>query len=251
MPTYTATGVSLVIHKYRGSERIISFFTRECGKVEAVARGVGKPGSSLAPAAEPFTLSRLFLVEARNLDRLTQCEVLNSFYGLRGDLSRFAHASYVAEITSRTTEPGQPHPELFDHLLATLTALETGDDPQKLTAAYMLRLLNVLGVAPMIDTCVACGAALGGPSVYSPVSGGLVCRSCQPPGDTPMMISPAACGVLRSLQSLPPERLERLRIDAVSRRQIAAMLKRHVEYHLGLQLRSEEFINQLKAGEPR
>ncbi len=78
MPTFKATGICLIVRKYRGTERIATFFTRERGKVEAVAKGVGKPGSSLAAVVEPLALSRLFFAEGRNLDRLTQAQVVNS-----------------------------------------------------------------------------------------------------------------------------------------------------------------------------
>ena len=49
MPTYTATGITLLARKFRGSQRVVTFFTREQGKVEAVAAGIGGfEGNALA-----------------------------------------------------------------------------------------------------------------------------------------------------------------------------------------------------------
>ena len=100
MGSYSATGVTLSVHKYKGTQRIAAFFTLERGKVEATVSGVGKPGSKLAPAVEPLTLSRLYFAEGRSLDRLTQCEVVDSFYDLRKELMRLA---WAAPVTKRLT----------------------------------------------------------------------------------------------------------------------------------------------------
>jgi len=71
-----------VARAFRGTGRMVTFYTRERGRVEAAAQGIGKPGSTLSAAVEPFTLSTLFLVEGRGADRLTQCRVIEPFYEL-------------------------------------------------------------------------------------------------------------------------------------------------------------------------
>jgi len=47
--------------------------------------------------------------------------------------------------------------------------------------AYLLRAVAVAGYAPNLAECARCGAP-GPHEAFSPVSGGLVCRTCRPPG---------------------------------------------------------------------
>ncbi len=247
MATFKAKGICLLTRKYRATECVATFFTREYGKVEAVAKGLGKPASSLAPAVEPLTLSRLFFARGRNLDHLTQAEVINPFYDLRTNMWRLAYAGYAAELIASTTEPQQAHPELFDLLEATISAMENSDDPQKLAMAYALRLLGAQGVGPVTQECVECGQQIDGHAVYSPRSGGLLCAACRlQHNQGGLEISAATRGMLRSLLTMPFERLGRLRLDAAMRRQITGLLRQHIEYHLGIRLKSEQFLDKLR-----
>lgn len=249
MGTYPATGVTLLVHKYKGTQRLASFYTRERGKVEATVSGVGKPGSKLAPAVEPLVLSRLYFVEGRNMDRLTQCEVVESFYELRQDLQRLSLAAYAGELVARTTEPGHPEPELFDALVHTLSALTVSEQPELVTWAFTLRYLCLHGIGPGLHECAICGASESRAWRYVDQLGGLLCDACNGPQGLPMM--PQVRAALRSLMQLPPERVDRLRLNPGMQEQIRQLLRRHIRYHVGVELRSEQFMEKMaRAGRP-
>ena len=251
MRTFPATGISLTVKKYRGTQRLVVFFTRERGKVEAVAQGIGKPGSRLASVVEPLVLSRLFFARGRQLDRLTEGEVLNSFYSLRADLQRFAYASYMAELTARATEPGLAIPELFDALRASLESLDSGARPEIVAWGFALRLMQQLGVAPVADKCANCGSALGVEVFYSPTVGGLICADCRHSGGSMLRLSATTAALLRSLLSFPIDRLPRLSCPPDSRAQLGELLRRHIAYHLGFTPVSERFLREIEASGTR
>lgn len=248
MPTYTATGITLLARKFRGSQRVVTFFTREQGKVEAVAAGIGKPGSSLAGAVEPFTLSRLFLAQGRDLDRLTQAQVREAFPQIAASLEAYGYASWMAELTARATEPGQPLPDLFDFLLAALRAAAGGVNSALVAAGYALALLELLGLAPELEHCAGCGGELESPVGYQAQGGGLVCRNCAAAGGG-MPVGAGARGLLHGLRRVPPERLGVLKARPEEVQEALGLLRRHVAYHLGFALKSEEFLRQMGVGE--
>lgn len=247
--TYTATGITLLARKFRGSERVVSFYTREHGKVEAAAAGIGKPGSSLAGAVEPFTVSRLFLVRGRNLDRLTQAQVLEALPELAARLEAFGYATWLAELTARITEPGEAAPELFDRLRESLRALAEGTQGALVAAAYALALLEAQGLAPILDRCAACGRELAGASWYDGAAGGLLCSDCATQGGTKTEVSAGARGLLHGLRRLPASRLRTLRAFPRESAEVLSLLRQHLEYHLALRLKSEEFLQQLRQEE--
>ena len=247
MPTYPATGITLLAHKFKGSQRVVTFYTREHGKVEAVAAGIGKPGSSLAGAVEPFALSRLFLVKGRDLDRLTQAQSLETFPQIPASLVAYGYGSWIAELTARATEPGQASSDLFDVLLASLRALAAGVSGPLVAAAYALTLLELLGVSPVLEECATCGQELAGAVGYRSEAGGLVCEECRAALGGALPVSPGARSLLHGLRRLSPDRLGALQVRPEEAGEVLGLVRRHLAYHLGLTLKSEEFLRQVSA----
>jgi DNA repair protein RecO (recombination protein O) len=250
VPTYNATGVTLGAHKFGEAARVATFFTRERGKVEATARGVGKPGSKLAAAVEPFTLSRLQFAEGRDLDKLTQAEVVEGFLALRDDMRRYAYAATLLELTDLTTEPRQPVPGLFEGLVAALQALAAGTDPEMVFWAFTLRLLETQGSAPVTECCVHCGGKVTAEVCHLPADGGFVCRECSPRSNGRVQVSGGAVGALRGLTALPFDRLERLSLDADVRREVGRVIRAHLSYHVTDELRSLKFLDKVTRSTP-
>src|SRR5215468_2707066 len=104
MPAYTTTG--LVLHRLNLGEtdKILTLYTREHGKLSAVAKGARRAGSRLSGATELFTDSKFLLATGKTLDIVTQCEIRESFPALRNDLERLARATYFCELLDRMTQ---------------------------------------------------------------------------------------------------------------------------------------------------
>ncbi len=230
---------------------MVTFYTRERGLVEAVARGIGKPGSTLSAAVEPFTLSKLFFAEGRNVDYLTQCRVIEAFYELRRDMTRYAYAASACELVLRTTEASQVVPGLFALLESYLHALESGDaDAQVLSWSFQLSYLRLSGLAPVLDRCVECGKQLRA-GAYSAGKGGLLCTDCAPEGEPGLPLSAGSVKYLESLMEFNPDHIRHLRLTDQARHDLQAVLRSHIRYHLDLSLKSEAFIRRLRRSDDR
>jgi len=248
-PTYTAEGVTLIAHAFRGTGRMVSFCTRERGLVQAVAQGIGKPGSSLAPAVELFTHSTLFLAESRGADRLTQCRVIEPFYALRRDMTRYGYAAIACELIVRTTETGQLVPGLFEMLVSYLRAMQTTEHPRVLSWAFELAYLELSGIGPVTDRCPACGAdTLGG--VYVPSQGGTLCADCAPGDPSAPAISPDTAHTIEAMRRFDPDAIERLQLAQPTRHQVQRLIRDHIRYHLDLNLKSEQFVESVGRWQP-
>ncbi|HLJ56044.1 MAG TPA: DNA repair protein RecO, partial [Chthonomonadaceae bacterium] len=83
MPSYNASGI--VVHRTDLGEhdRILTLFTRDKGKLSAVAKGSRRAASRLSGATELFVHARMQLAVGKTLDIVTQCEIQQSFSGLR------------------------------------------------------------------------------------------------------------------------------------------------------------------------
>lgn len=159
------------------ADRIVTFVTPEHGKVRAVAKGVRKTKSRIGARVEPLSHVSLLCWRGRELDVVTQVEVLDSFRAVREDLDRLAPATTMLEIADQVALERQPAPQLFALLLGALLELERADSAY-LLGAFCFKLLAIEGVGPSLERCAHCGQS--GPLVaFDPSEGGFVCSSCR------------------------------------------------------------------------
>src|SRR2546422_731128 len=113
---YRAEAVVLRRLSFGETDRVVTLFTRDRGKLSVVAKGARGPRSRLAGSTEPFTYFNGLLAVGQNLDVLTQSEVVNAFSGIRKDLEKIGYASFFVEVVDAGVEERQPNAELWDLL---------------------------------------------------------------------------------------------------------------------------------------
>jgi DNA repair protein RecO (recombination protein O) len=247
--TYTAHVITLRATRIRDTEAVCRFCSAERGKIEAAARGIGRPGSKLTPATELFVLSRAMFAEGRNLDHLTQCEVEEAFYPLRTDVRRMGCAAYAVELVDKTTEAGDPNLATFELLKAALSALCNAANPHLVTWAFEAQYLSLVGIAPLMDACIACGNTDPAQLLaFSPSLGGVLCRECADEGEH-RAICPGTRQTYNALLRLGPAGVDRLGLDPRVARELAWLLNEHRQFHVDAEIKSARFLAQL-AGRP-
>lgn len=250
MATYAADVITLSNRRFRDTEAICHFLSRERGKIEAAARGIGRPGSKLTPATELFTLSRALFAEGRNLDRLIQCEVRESFYQLRLDVRRMGCAAFVVELVDKTTEAGEPNPDVFNLVGQALDALCSSADPQLSMWGFETRYLAMVGLAAQVGACVSCGLVSAEELVaFSPGLGGVLCRQCAG-HDEHRAVQRETLNAFAALRQVGPEGAPGISVAPRARRELYWMITEHRRFHVEPEIRSARFLAQLAARRP-
>ncbi len=188
--TALATPAVVLRHVRQGDmSHVVTLLTRDGGKIAVMAKGNRKPGSRFAAGLELFSLSQV-TYRARpqhDLVYLDECELERAFEGLRADVFGYAAASVCAELTDRLVPEGGASVEIFDLLVEALGVLDEVvplPDGQEMRAAafpvtFQLKLMDILGIAPELTECAACGNAdLGASASLSARRGGLLCKRC-------------------------------------------------------------------------
>ncbi len=131
MPAEKATALVLRTTDWSESSRIATLWTREFGKVRALAKGGRRLKSNFENALDLLTLCRIVFLRKSSggLDLLTEAQVIQRFPRLRTDLAALYAAYYVAELLADWTQDYDPHPLLFDEALDTLRTLGDTDKP--------------------------------------------------------------------------------------------------------------------------
>lgn len=248
MRTYAANGIVLRRIDLGEKDRILTIFSKEHGKLAAVAKGARRPGSRLSAASEPFTYCKMLLASGRNLDILSQADIRESFPCVKCDMNRVAYAAYVLELTYHFLENREPNPDLFDSLLSVMYVMESGADPQICARRFELDLLSLLGYEPRFDCCAACGGAPGpGRIGFSPSLGGITCGVCSGRLADAMDVSGSAPSWVTALRRADPRDIGSIRMPAGARRDIARMLRAHIRYRLEREIKSTDFIRLVES----
>lgn len=185
------------------TSKIATLWTREFGKVRALAKGGRRLKSAFESALDLLTVcSMVFLRKSSgSLDLLTEAQVTKRFPRLRADLPALYAGYYVAELLGDWTEDYDPHPVLFDEALAVLEDLGAPGVPTGLRLArFELVFLRELGYSPVLSACAACGTALEPDRLaFAPSAGGMVCVECQPHHRDRRVLPPGAWQALVAL----------------------------------------------------
>ena len=229
------------------ADRLLTLFTREQGKVRAIAKGVRKPRSRKAGHLEPFTRSSLLLARGRDLFILTQAEAVDVHTLLREDLILLGYASYVVELLDRSTYEEGENRALYRLLHWTLTRLSRGDHPDLATRYYEIRLLDLIGFRPQLINCAQCESEIQEQDQsFSAEKGGVLCPSCGKRNPQSKPISLRALKYLRHFQRSSYREASRSRIPEDVYREMENIMQYYLTYSLERGLNSPTFLRRVK-----
>jgi DNA repair protein RecO (recombination protein O) len=245
---YRREAVVLRRNDFAEADRLLLIAT-PAGKQRVVAKGVRKTTSRIAGHIELFTHASFMLAVGRNLDIVTQSQVIGGFPGLHADLTRLSCAYYVAELYDRFTEDSEENQSLFDLIVQTLHVLDRTVNPDLALRAYELRILSNTGYRPGLQRCVVCQEPLTeAADRFSPTLGGVLCPRDREADRSALPMSGAAFRLLRYLQNQPVDAIEALRLSAEVRSEVEALLRAYIRQLLERDLKSVAFLNDVLRG---
>ena len=236
------------------ADRVVTLYTRARGKVAAVAHGAVKSRRRFGAALAPYVLGEATLREkgGRELLVLERFDARRDFSGRLSDPVRMGHAAYGTELVRELTPAHQEDPALLDLLVELYEVVVECEPRAETLRAFELRLLDALGLRPVLDRCLGCGvssqAVLDEPgTVLDPDRGGLVCGRCGTLGDGVRPLPAWARARLVELEDLALREAAALErspseITVACREVLHATLRTH----LRSPLKSLDFLSKLK-----
>ena len=220
-------------YPFGDADRVVVLISPNNGKIRTVAKGVRKTKSRFGGRLEPFTHVDLVLYEGRNLDTITQVATVEPFRRLRGDLDAVVAAGMMVEAVDAVAQEEESSLRLFLLLHRGLKALDAGHYSPDLITSFLLKLADVVGVAPALAECASCGRTEG-LSRFSFSGGGVHCRLCQSDGGVKLR-----AGVTAYLNDLAQSELMSLpELNSGLSGEAMGIARRFLEYHLDRKLYS-------------
>lgn len=244
---YQTAGIIIRKTRLGEADRILTIYTPELGKFDAVAKGVRRPKSRMAGHLELLTYSQITLSRRRGLDIITGCQTIEGFLPLKNDLWLMSYGLYVTELVNQFTAIEVPDEDLFCLTLTTLQQLSQSDSRELLLKYFEVHLLQASGYRPQLRECVACRKPLQPVNnSFSASSGGILCPTCAGKQPFAHTITVNAIKVLRFIQDNPLEAVVRLKIGKMLAREMETVTRGYLKYLLEREVKSAAWLDDLR-----
>jgi DNA repair protein RecO (recombination protein O) len=232
-----AEGLILRVTDFSETSRIVVVFTREFGKLSALAKGGRRLKGPFESALDLLaTCQIVFLRKSTSgLDLLTEARLVQRFRPQDRDLTSLYAGYYVAELLLGLTEDYDPHPQLYAAAMTALEDFHESANVRRGILRFELVLLREIGQLPEFESCVGCGAELteGRSFGFWVSQGGLICPACQREGFSQIAIHAGSAAALRLLAGDSEQAWRRLELSLQQYKEMKQVTTAAISHVLG------------------
>ncbi len=248
--SHASPAVVLRWRAYGESDKIVTFLTRDFGKITGIGKGARNSKRRFPNSLELLAQVRVQFRQRpdASLAFLESCELVSPGAAMH-DPERLAYGAYLAELAEQMTVEWNPSPEIYALLDEALGSLESGPATASFVRAYELQLLERAGFAVPLENCQQCTLPLHETvdSFFSPSQGAFWCSRCRGGGDGLVAVATDLVAQLRALRQVPLSRSRENPLDA-GRQEAARLTSQLLALHLVRPLKSIRLIEQLTKG---
>jgi len=250
VPALQTTAILLRSVDFGESDRILHLLVPESGRLTAIAKGARRSVRRFSGTLDLFNHLRVQIDRRREgaMARLDQAVLIRAFSPLRTQPARFALGCYLLELLDRLAPEGGARADtqrLFAFSLRALAAAAERPADARLRLFLELQALDLLGLRPELARCVRCGAEpRSAPRIgFHVAEGGPLCSACGRGAEGVLEVHAGTLRALELLLRLDEDRLARLVLPAAGLEEARELLERFQRFHLGIELRSEPFLD--------
>lgn len=182
MNNYVTDAINLKSYNLSEADKIIVMYSKDKGLIRGVAKGVKKPKSKLGARMDLLVANRLMLYEGKNLAKICQADVLNTFNKTRKDMDKIFYSMYVSEVVSNFGVVEDPCSNVvYDLLYKALSNISESTTKEQVllnVIKFQLKIMQISGFGIEFDTCLCCGESVGDKIFFSSKMGGVICPKC-------------------------------------------------------------------------
>lgn len=234
-------GIILSETNYSESSKILNVLTKEYGLIGVMSKGCRNMKSKLRGISRKLVYGTFHIYyKEKGVSTLIGIDLINSFNDILSDLTRVSYASYIVDLTLQVVKQNDDK-EIFDLLINTLLKLNEKLSPAVLTAIIEIKLLDYLGVRPMIDGCSICGNQKDIITLDS-TAGGYICRSCY---TNEGIVSDKSIKLIRMFYYVDIKSITKLDVSNETIKEINLFLDDYYDRYTGIYLKSKNFLKKI------
>ena len=242
---------AIVIRSYplSDSSKILTFYTKEFGKVRAVAKGAKRAKSKFRGNVELLNHGLLVFFEKpnRDLQNVNEFDLIDCFDQLKQDFDQTIYACYCSELVDAIESEGNANQDVFNLLIRALKVLPYAKDIPLLARIFELRLLDKTGYTPLFSHCIACSEFLiDVPTKFSDRLSGLICWDCRSQDLHSISVSAESIDLLKTLQQTDLSSTSHVQVSQQTHQELKTVLSSLIACQTQRQIKSLQFIENLK-----
>ncbi len=247
MPIQKTEGVLLKKRDLRQTSLIVTFFTKDFGKIHGVIKGVRGERASSQGIPQLFSLNQIVFYDKRKSDLfiVSQCDLKDFFSKIRHDFDKITTAMYLIDLVDNFSEPQEPNPALFSLLNECLRLLSGDSSPKRVARIFEIKLLELLGLMPIMDMCSICGKDINKEVYFSNFSGGTLDKECSIKAKNAIKVLPGTIQFISHISRLGLDRVSRIKVSSDVGKELEKLLRSFIDFQLNKPLRSVEFIRKV------
>jgi DNA repair protein RecO (recombination protein O) len=251
MTTKKMTAVVLKVGDLGEADKIVTFYSKQVGKLAGIAKGAKKSKKRFSNKLEIFSLLDILYDDRSRsgLVRIVEAELLIPYISLRQNYDRYVGAALTCELIYYWSRDYDADRNIFDLLIWTLQNIDKGKSSRIVLIFFQIKLYTLLGYKLHLSGCIKCGIAeqAGKPYVFHPGRHGLLCRNCSPSlmSRETVSLSMNTIKLLQHAQDLPMEKIERLRFSDASIREALLLFRAYGQYLLQREIKAWNFMEEI------
>lgn len=226
---------------YKDNSKILNIFTKE-GIIGVIAKGAKKIKSPFFGTTSKFTYGIFNIFYKENgLSSLVEVDLLNNYSKIKKDINLISYTTYIIELSTRVFKHEQ-NKNIFELCISCLNKINEGYNPLVITNIIKLKLLDYLGIKPVIDKCVTCGNKTDIITISSYL-GGYVCKNCY---KDEKAVSPKTISLIRILYYVDINKITKLDISDNIIKEINEFTDDYYDRYSGIYLKSKILLETIK-----
>jgi len=253
MPVYKTNAIVIRSHHYGESDKIVTFFTKDFGKIKGIAKGARRSKKRFQNALDLFSHLHLIFFdrEGMGLVRAENCDILHTFPKIREDLKKIFYGNYYLELVNEMAGERETNAEAFNLLLSFLMALEAMEPQEEQLRMFEIRMLSLFGYRPNMRRCGLCKRDWGDLKEISSVffsleMGAIVCEPCSNALNNPIPLSLGTARLIERISQIELEKIHRLKFTFRALSESRELLPKFITYQLGKELKSLKALNSMQ-----
>lgn len=233
-------GIIVSTVDYKESSKIINIFTQNDGIIGVLARGSKSIKSKLAATTNVLCYG-IFHLNYReySLPYLMEVDIKDSFKEIRKDIIKTNYALFLLELASGVYRHGQ-NENIYTLMITGLSKINENYDANVVTSIIELKLLEYLGIKPVINQCVSCGNKNDIVTISS-YKGGYLCKDCV---GSEYIYHIKTMKLIRMFYYLDLSKVTKLDISPTIKKELNQFIDDYYERYSGLYLKSKTFLQE-------
>jgi DNA repair protein RecO (recombination protein O) len=248
--------IVLRVAPFSQTSHVVTWLAPCHGRIATLVKGACRPKSQFLGQYDLFYTCEIVFYPRQGLNILRECSPVQTRNGLRCNWRGAVSASYASDLAMQMSTAGSSHDAdlyalhtmFLDHVTAHNASI-----PHLLWLE--LRMLEKTGLAPRLDRCVSCRAAVGDARriLFAAGIGGVLCPVCAPRGGAGILaVTPRDLALLYRWQGI--QHPATIQADSVPRGQqlaLTRLLGVYLRYHMETLLRSRRIAIGMLDSKPQ